>query len=171
MMFRTSKTRPSPLVAPDSNLNGRPKVIRLSKSAFRKHRFGGRDAAFTAATVGPGLSSWLARFRSRWLPNINKNVLLPVLISLRSVGLRIIDSNDHVVLSACSTLWAIISVAFQSINVCMTVMGVVSNNFHGYLLDQVSFSRILSISMCPSVAYALQSPPRCRSDDGARLLT
>lgn len=131
------------MVAPESMINGRPKVIRLSKSAFRKQRFGSRGVF--SAGLGPG-ASWLARFRSRWLPNINKNVLLPALISLRIVGLRIIDSNDHVILSACSTLWAVVSVAFQTVNVCMTIMGVVSNNFHGYLLDQVPTFRFLSAS-------------------------
>ncbi|XP_050045387.1 uncharacterized protein [Dermacentor andersoni] len=160
MMFRTSKIRTSPLVAPESMLNGRPKIIRLSKSAFRKHRFGGRDAAaaFAAASTGHGLP-WLARFRNRWLPNINKNVLLPALISLRSVGLRIIDSNDHVILSTCSTVWAIVSVAFQSVNVCMTIMGVVSNNFHGYLLDQVSLVLATLCSIICSVLLAF-SPGR-----------
>ncbi|KAG0416737.1 hypothetical protein HPB47_006183 [Ixodes persulcatus] len=127
--------------------------LRVTKSAFREPHPSNGDSK---GTLGAPPRT---KIHNLWLSSINRNVLLPALVSLRGVGVRILDNNDGWLLAACSTLWALISVGFQSVNICTTIMGVVSNNFHGYLLDQVSFVLATLCSVICSVLLAF-SPRR-----------
>lgn len=150
-MWKAPKSRNSPVIVPESMYHRKTTILRVSKSAFENSRPGNKFPSKKTPSR--------PNFRSLCLPNMNKNVLLPALVSLRGVGVRILDNNDNLLIAICSTLWAVISISFQSINVCMTVMGIVSNNFHGYLLDQVSFVLATLCSIICSVLLAF-SPRR-----------
>ncbi|CAN8020880.1 unnamed protein product, partial [Ixodes persulcatus] len=151
VMFRGPKSRKTPMVAPV--YRRKTNFLRVTKSAFREPHPSNGDSK---GTLGAPPRT---KIHNLWLSSINRNVLLPALVSLRGVGVRILDNNDGWLLAACSTLWALISVGFQSVNICTTIMGVVSNNFHGYLLDQVSFVLATLCSVICSVLLAF-SPRR-----------
>ncbi|EEC17218.1 invertebrate gustatory receptor, putative [Ixodes scapularis] len=151
VMFRGPRSRKAPVVEPV--YRRKTNFLRVTKSAFREPHPSNGDSKGTLG-VPPR-----TKIHNLWLSSINRNVLLPALVSLRGVGVRILDNNDGWLLAACSTLWALISVGFQSVNICTTIMGVVSNNFHGYLLDQVSFVLATLCSVICSVLLAF-SPRR-----------